>query len=107
MEPEVVLYDEPTSGLDPIMSNTINELILHLQEQLRMTSVVVTHDMNSAYMIANRIGMLYEGRLIQTGTPDDIRNTTDPRVRQFITGATSGPITDDVKEGRLGSLNAQ
>ena len=72
-----------------------------------MTSVVVTHDMNSAYMIANRIGMLYNGRLVQIGTPDEIKNTKDSRVAQFIQGATKGPITDDANLGKLDSLRKQ
>lgn len=92
--PEIVLYDEPTSGLDPIMSNSINELILSLQKKLGITSIVVTHDMNSAYMIADRIGMHYGGRIIEIGTPEEIRNTKSPIVRQFIEGRVHGPITE-------------
>lgn len=94
MDPDVILYDEPTSGLDPIMSSSINRLILDLKKKTHVTSVVVTHDMESAYAIADRIAMLYEGKIIQTGTPDEIRNTSNPVVRQFITGNVSGPITD-------------
>jgi phospholipid/cholesterol/gamma-HCH transport system ATP-binding protein len=93
LDPEIVLYDEPTSGLDPVLSNQINELVLRMQDALGITSVVVTHDMESAYMIADRISMLYEGRIIQTGTRDMIRNTEDAVVSQFIHGDTKGPIT--------------
>jgi phospholipid/cholesterol/gamma-HCH transport system ATP-binding protein len=93
-QPKIVLYDEPTSGLDPIMSNQINELVLDMQAKLGITSVVVTHDMESAYMIADQIAVIYKGEIIQTGTPDEIRNTKDPRVKQFITGSTRGPMTD-------------
>lgn len=96
MRPEIVLYDEPTTGLDPIMADAINGLILNLQEKLKITSVAVTHDMVSAYKIANRIAMMYEGKIIQLGTPEEIRNSQNPVVRQFITGSATGPITDAV-----------
>ncbi|MFH1093617.1 MAG: ABC transporter ATP-binding protein [Candidatus Omnitrophota bacterium] len=92
--PQIILYDEPTTGLDPIMADMINELIIRLKEQLKVTSIVVTHDMTSAYKVGTRIAMLYDGKIIAQGTPDEIRNTTDPIVRQFITGAAHGPITD-------------
>lgn len=95
MEPEIVLYDEPTTGVDPIMGSAINELIIELQDKLKITSIAVTHDMTSAYKIADRIAMLYEGEIIEVGTPGEIENTTNPIVRQFITGAAVGPITTD------------
>jgi phospholipid/cholesterol/gamma-HCH transport system ATP-binding protein len=91
-EPEILLYDEPTTGLDPIMADAINELIREMKRKLSVTGVAITHDMNSAYKIADRIAMLYEGKIIETGTPDEIRNTQNPIVRQFITGSASGPI---------------
>ncbi|HTL70327.1 MAG TPA: ABC transporter ATP-binding protein [Candidatus Eisenbacteria bacterium] len=94
MRPEFLLYDEPTTGLDPIMADAINDLINELHDKLKVTSVAVTHDMVSAYKIATRIAMMYQGRIIKIGTPDEIRNTQDPVVRQFITGSASGPITD-------------
>jgi phospholipid/cholesterol/gamma-HCH transport system ATP-binding protein len=90
--PDIILYDEPTSGLDPVMSAHINELIRRMQKDFGVTSIVVTHDMESAYFIADRIAMLYQGNIIQCDTPDKIRNTDDPVVRQFITGQISGPI---------------
>ncbi len=93
-DPKIVLYDEPTTGLDPINSDVINDLILRMQEKLKVTSIVVTHDMTSAYKVGNRIAMLYQGKIIGTGTPDEIRNTTDPVIRQFITGSAKGPITE-------------
>lgn len=93
-DPKIMLYDEPTTGLDPINSDVINELILRMQEKLKVTSIVVTHDMTSAYKVGNRIAMLYEGKIIGIGTPDQIRNTTDPVIRQFITGSAKGPITE-------------
>jgi len=92
MDPDVVIYDEPTTGLDPIMADVINNLIIDLRERLDITSVVVTHDMTSAYKIADRIAMLYEGRIIFTGDPQAVRQTDDPIVRQFIEGRSQGPI---------------
>ncbi|MFH1459525.1 MAG: ABC transporter ATP-binding protein [Candidatus Omnitrophota bacterium] len=94
-EPQIILYDEPTTGLDPIMADMINELIIRLSEQLKVTSIVVTHDMVSAYKVGTRIAMLYEGKIIEQGTPDEIRNSQNPIVQQFITGAAHGPITDN------------
>jgi phospholipid/cholesterol/gamma-HCH transport system ATP-binding protein len=94
MRPEILLYDEPTTGLDPIMSDAINDLIIQFHDQLKVTSIVVTHDMTSAYKIATRIAMMYHGRIVQLGSPQEIRETKDPVVRQFITGSASGPITD-------------
>ena len=93
-EPKIILYDEPTTGLDPINADVINDLILRMQERLKVTSIVVTHDMTSAYKVGNRIAMLYEGKIIGAGTPDEIKNTTNPIIRQFITGSARGPITD-------------
>ena len=95
MKPSIVLYDEPTTGVDPIMGDAINELILDLRDKLKVTSVAVTHDMTSAYKIADRIAMLYKGEIITIGTPEEIKNTTDPIVHQFITGEAWGPITRD------------
>lgn len=90
MEPEVILYDEPTTGLDPIRSDVINELILKLKRQLKVTSIVVTHDMNSAFKVADRIVMLHEGKLIIDGTPDQIRSSDNEIVKRFILGE-AGP----------------
>jgi phospholipid/cholesterol/gamma-HCH transport system ATP-binding protein len=96
MEPEVIFYDEPTTGLDPIMADVINELIVDLRKKLKVTSISITHDMASAYKIADRIAMLYKGRIIEVGTVDEIRNTSNEIVRQFITGSAVGPITMEV-----------
>src|SRR3989338_6944753 len=93
MRPEILLYDEPTTGLDPIMADAINDLIIQMHDALKMTSIIVTHDMTSAYKIATRIAMLYQGKIVQSGTPDEIRHSKDPVVRQFITGSATGPIT--------------
>jgi len=99
--PQIILYDEPTTGLDPIMADMINDLIIRLHKQLKVTSVVVTHDMKSAYKVATRIAMLYEGVIIAQGTPDEIRNSPDPIVQQFISGAAHGPITDKRLNGAI------
>ncbi len=92
MEPEILLYDEPTTGLDPIMADAINDLIIKMREELKVTSVAITHDMKSAYKIADTIAMLYNGVIIAKGNPDEIKNTSDPIVKQFIEGSAEGPI---------------
>jgi len=86
LDPEVILYDEPTTGLDPIRSDVINELILKLQRELKVTSIVVTHDMNSAFKVADRIVMLHEGKIIFDGTPDEIQASENPDVKRFVQG---------------------
>lgn len=92
--PELVLYDEPTSGLDPIGTAAIDELILSMKKKLKVTQIVVTHDMASARRIADRIGLLYDGRIYFTGTPADIDETTDVVVHQFVHGEVAGPMTE-------------
>jgi len=92
MNPECVLYDEPTTGLDPIMADVINNLIIKLADELDITSVVVTHDLASAYKVADRIAMLHEGKIIFHGSPQEIRSTDNEIVRQFIEGRAQGPI---------------
>jgi phospholipid/cholesterol/gamma-HCH transport system ATP-binding protein len=93
MDPDYILYDEPTTGLDPVTAQQINVLIRELQDKLNVTSIVVTHDMQSAYYVADRICLLYEGRIHFDGTPDEIRASTDPVVRQFINAEAEGPLT--------------
>ena len=90
--PETILYDEPTTGLDPIMADAINDLIIEMKKKLNVTSVTITHDMHSAYKIADRIAMLFEGRIMETGSPEEIKSSENPYVRQFITGSSVGPI---------------
>ncbi len=97
-EPEFILYDEPTTGLDPIMADVINDLIICMREQLGVTSITITHDMVSAYKIGDRIAMLYKGKIIEVGTPGEIKNTSNPIVRQFIEGRAEGPITMESEE---------
>ena len=95
LNPEILLYDEPTTGLDPITSDVINDLILDMQSKLGVTSVVVTHDMVSAFKVADRIAMLYNGRIIEVGTVDEIKNTSNPYVHQFITGQRKISVEDE------------
>ncbi len=96
MSPKFVFYDEPTTGLDPIIADRINNLILTLQEKLKIITIAVTHDMTSAYRIADRIAMLYDGKIIFDGSPEDIQNTDNPYVQQFINGEGEGPISGGV-----------
>ncbi|TKJ34497.1 ABC transporter ATP-binding protein [bacterium (candidate division B38) B3_B38] len=92
LQPEIILYDEPSTGLDPIMADAINNLIVDLKEKLRVTSVAITHDMVSAFKIADRIAMLYKGKIIETGSPEEIKSSSNPVVQQFIHGEAEGPI---------------
>jgi phospholipid/cholesterol/gamma-HCH transport system ATP-binding protein len=95
-QPKYILYDEPTTGLDPVTAAIIDQLMIRMREKLRVTSIVITHDMRSAYTVGSRIGMLYEGKIRQVGTVDEIQHTTDPIVRQFIEGR---PDLDDIAVG--------
>jgi phospholipid/cholesterol/gamma-HCH transport system ATP-binding protein len=92
MDPPVVLYDEPTTGLDPIMADVINGLIRDLQKRLGITSIAVTHDIKSAYKIGDRLALLYDGKIVFEGTPEETRSTSNQLVRQFIEGSAEGPI---------------
>lgn len=92
LDPEIIFYDEPTAGLDPIVAGVVDMLIIDLSKKLGVTSLVVTHDMNSAFKIADRMFMLYQGNVVARGTPEEIRTSDDPVVKQFITGAPDGPI---------------
>ncbi len=92
MDPQIVFYDEPTAGLDPIVASVIDKLILDFSKKLAITSVVVTHDMKSVFSIADRIAMLYEGQVLEVGTPLEIRNSKSEIVQQFINGSYDGPV---------------
>jgi phospholipid/cholesterol/gamma-HCH transport system ATP-binding protein len=92
MDPAIILYDEPTTGLDPITGDVINQLIRAMQQRLGVTSVVVTHDLMSAYKVGDRLAMLYQGRVVFSGTPAEVRHTDHAMVRQFIQGSSVGPI---------------
>ena len=89
LRPKYILYDEPTTGLDPVTSAVIDELMIRMRERLGVTSVVITHDMRSAYSVGTRMAMLYQGKVRQVGTVDEIRHSADPVVRQFIEGRPS------------------
>ena len=91
--PAIILYDEPTAGLDPVMASTINDLILDMQKKLGVTSVLVTHDMSSAFRVSNRIAMLLKGKIVKIGTPAEFKASDDPLVKQFIYGESEGPLT--------------
>jgi len=101
MNPEIVLYDEPTTGIDPIMGDIINDLIIALRDRLKVTSVVVTHDMRSAYKVADRIAMLYNGKIIEVGSPAQMRESANPYVQQFIKGEAVGPIQEGLPDRRI------
>ena len=91
-QPEIILYDEPSTGIDPIRADAINDLINMMKKELKVTSIVITHDVVSAYKVADRIAMLYGGKIIETGSPEEIKNSENPVVQQFIHGRAEGPI---------------
>lgn len=97
MEPELILFDEPTSGLDPVVSAVIDQLIVTLSEKSKVTSVIVTHLMDSAFRVATRMAMLHRGKIIEEGTPDSLKQSTNPILVQFLSGSTEGPILDRSK----------
>ena len=92
VEPELLLWDEPTTGLDPIMTSEIDRLVKCMQDTLHVTSIVVTHDLKSAYRVADRIGVHWQGNLVEVGTPEEIKQSNDEFVQQFITGDLKGPM---------------
>ncbi len=94
MEPELILFDEPSAGLDPVISSVIDELIISLTEQSKVTSVIVTHEMDSAFRIGTRMAMLYQGKIIEQGTPEEMQRSENPVVAQFLSGSTEGPILE-------------
>jgi phospholipid/cholesterol/gamma-HCH transport system ATP-binding protein len=91
-KPRIILYDEPTTGLDPIRADSINELILRMKKDLDATSVVITHDMISSFKVADRIAMLFDGKIVGVGTPKEIQSSDNPIIQQFIHGKSEGPI---------------
>jgi phospholipid/cholesterol/gamma-HCH transport system ATP-binding protein len=91
-KPEIILYDEPSTGIDPIRADAINDLIIQMKNDMKVTSIVITHDMVSTYKVADRVAMLYQGKIIATGSPEEIRDSNNPIIQQFITGAAEGPI---------------
>lgn len=98
MDPELILFDEPTAGLDPVISSVINELIISLTEKSKVTSIIVTHEMESAFRVATKMAMLYQGRIIEMADPEQFQRSTDPVVVQFLSGSTEGPILEGSKD---------
>jgi phospholipid/cholesterol/gamma-HCH transport system ATP-binding protein len=99
LEPELILLDEPSAGLDPVIASVVDELIISLTEKSKVTSITVTHEMESAFRIATRMAMLYEGKIIEEGEPEEFKQSKNPVVGQFLSGSTEGPILE-------GSLDA-
>ena len=98
MDPELILFDEPSAGLDPVISSVIDELIISLTERSKVTSIIVTHEMDSAFRIGTRMAMLYQGEVIADGSPDELKQSKDPVVQQFLSGSTKGPILEGSKD---------
>jgi phospholipid/cholesterol/gamma-HCH transport system ATP-binding protein len=94
LDPELVLFDEPIAGLDPVIASVIDELIVTLSEQSKITSIIVTHEMDSAFRIATRMAMLYRGQIIEDAPPNEFRQSQNPVVAQFLSGSTEGPILE-------------
>jgi phospholipid/cholesterol/gamma-HCH transport system ATP-binding protein len=99
LEPELLLLDEPSAGLDPVIASVIDELIISLSEKSKVTSITVTHEMDSAFRIATRMAMLYQGKIIEEAEPEEFKQSKNPVVAQFLSGSTEGPILE-------GSLDA-
>jgi phospholipid/cholesterol/gamma-HCH transport system ATP-binding protein len=98
MNPELILFDEPTAGLDPVISSVIDELIISLTEQSKVTSIIVTHEMASAFRVGTRMAMLYQGRIIEDAPAEQFKESTNPVVRQFLSGSTEGPILEGSRD---------
>src|SRR3984893_3664973 len=94
MEPELILFDEPVAGLDPVIASVIDELIISLSEKSKVTSIIVTHEMGSAFRIGTRMAMLYQGKIIEDAPPEQFKRSTNPVVVQFLSGSTEGPILE-------------
>jgi phospholipid/cholesterol/gamma-HCH transport system ATP-binding protein len=94
VEPELILLDEPSAGLDPVIASVVDELIISLTEKSKVTSITVTHEMESAFRIGTRMAMLYEGKIIEEGEPEEFKQSKNPVVAQFLSGSTEGPILE-------------
>jgi len=95
LEPEILLFDEPTTGLDPVMTDVVDSTILEMQKRLKCTSVTITHNMDSARKIGDRVAMIFRGRIVAIAPPDEFIRSTNPLVRQFVEGKAEGPLTDE------------
>jgi phospholipid/cholesterol/gamma-HCH transport system ATP-binding protein len=98
MDPELILFDEPSAGLDPVISSVIDELIISLTEKSKVTSIIVTHGMDSAFRVATKMAMLYQGKIIEAGDPEQLKQSQNPIVAQFLSGSTEGPILEGSKD---------
>ena len=98
MDPELILFDEPSAGLDPVISSVIDELIMSLTEKSKVTSVIVTHEMDNAFRVATKMAMLYQGKIIEAGKPQQLKQSENPVVAQFLSGSTEGPILEGSKD---------
>ena len=98
MDPELILFDEPSAGLDPVISSVIDELIISLTEKSKVTSVIVTHERDSAFRVATKMAMLYQGKIIEAGEPEQFKQSENPVVVQFLSGSTEGPILEGSKD---------
>jgi phospholipid/cholesterol/gamma-HCH transport system ATP-binding protein len=95
LNPELILLDEPSAGLDPVIATVVDELIISLTQKTKATSIIVTHEMESAFRIATRMAMLYEGKIIEEGEPEQLKQSKNPVVAQFLSGSTEGPILEN------------
>src|SRR5205809_1572644 len=98
LEPELILFDEPVAGLDPVIASVIDELIINLTEKSKVTSIIVTHEMDSAFRIGTRMAMLYQGKIIEDAEPEKFKQSQNPVVAQFLSGSTEGPILKDSQD---------